>query len=186
MSAEDRTFDMAVEFALADTSIMAKWKVEKETAARKQADNWTTIRRRQAEAAELRVDIITLGSELYPLKAELAKYEYSNGIEGNTVVSTKHISDSINSKEWMIRHKTSSLRIAEEPLPAIIQPLPKGETAAMRILFFLYMPDVVRSFSTMCVVAQQMLLPSEAFTHTSEGESHLLFLRRRSPVIRNL
>ena len=186
LSAEDRTFDMAVEFALDNTSIMAKWKAEKETAARKQADNWTTIRRRQAEAAELREDIITLGSELHPLKAELAKYEYSNRIAGSTVVSTSLLRSSINHLEQKIRSKTSSLRSAEEPLPAIIQPLPKGETAAMRILFFLYMPDVVRSFSTMCMVAQQMLLPSPAFTHTLEGESHLIFLQHSSPVIHNL
>ena len=186
MSAEDRTFDMAVEFALDDTSIMAKWNTEKETAARKQADNWTTIRRRQAEAEEFRVDIRKIQRELAPLRAELAQYTHSNQIAGSTVVSTTHISDSINSKEWMIRHKTSSLRSAEEPLPAIIQPLPKGETAAMRILFFLYMPDVVRSFSTMCVVAQQMLLPFPAFIHTSEGKSRLFILQHSSPVIRNL
>ncbi|CAE7760321.1 unnamed protein product [Symbiodinium sp. CCMP2456] len=51
------------------------------------------------------------------------------------------------------------LKEAETPPAAVFQPLPEREDMAFAILFFLYMPELLRSLSRATILARQLLLP---------------------------
>jgi hypothetical protein len=53
----------------------------------------------------------------------------------------------------------NNLTAAETPPALILQPLPRGLTEAMKVLYFLHMPSAFISLLKLSVVAQQMLIP---------------------------
>ena len=164
LSIQDPTTNMALQFSRESAIIQKKWKQEEEAADTVQKKHWNQVRKLQAEAAELRILIAKCNVKLSDLLRKSSEMEILHPAYGYT-----HLSLEIQSARAKLSKLSGELAAAERPLPVIFQPLPKDEKTAMVILFFIYMPVELRIFSTICVVAQQMLLPQSPSTATQEG-----------------
>ena len=164
LSTQDPTSNMALQFSRENAIIQKKWKQEEEAADTVQTKHWNQVRKLQAEAAELRILIAKCNVKLSDLLRKSSEMEILHPAYGYT-----HLSLEIQSARAKLSKLSGELAAAERPLPVIFQPLPKDEKTAMVILFFIYMPVELRIFSTICVVAQQMLLPQSPSTATQEG-----------------
>jgi hypothetical protein len=58
-----------------------------------------------------------------------------------------------------MQRKKNEIEEAEQAPPAVIQPLPENRDKAMKVIFFLYMPDEFVYLSRLSYTAQQLLVP---------------------------
>jgi hypothetical protein len=65
------------------------------------------------------------------------------------------------------------LQEATTPPPSICVSLPKDDTKAYTVLFFLYMPSELSALARLSVMSQQMLLPDVTLAGQNFGEGQI-------------
>ena len=168
LSNQTPTMKLARMYSEGDILIEEIWSREQKAASEKQDAHWRRVRRLQAEADELRSSIRALNARLCDLHIDKSRILATHG--NWHVRSTDSDIDFVQKK---ISRVSKELAEAECPLSVVHQSLPKDRGVAMIILFFLYMPDDLRTYSTLCLIAQQMLLPLRTSFSTEQGMSIL-------------
>ena len=166
LSNQTPTMQLARMYSEGSILIGGIWSREQKAASEKQDAHWGQVRRLQAKAVELRSQIITLKVDLRDLIRGKSEME-----EGSGRYNCRYNDNEIEFVERVISQRSRALAEAERPLPLVHQSLPKDKGVAMIILFFLYMPDELHTYSTLCLIAQQMLLPLRASFSSQEGMS---------------
>ena len=166
LSNQTPTMKLARMYSEGNILIEEIWSREQKAASEKQDAHWRRVQSLQAEAKKLRRKIIDLNAELCVLNSEKSRMKTNH----SRYYSSKH-DERIDDVEQKISRESKALTQAERPLPVVHQSLPKDKSVAMIILFFLYMPDELRTYSALCLIAQQMLLPLHSSFSTQEGMS---------------
>jgi hypothetical protein len=129
---------------------------EKSDAAERVAKHWTEVKRKQALARRLREELGVLVNELEEANAHCvnleSRYGYNNYRNRDARDSRTDLSSRINSKE-------NEIEQAEKAPSAVVQPLPRHEDKAFKVLFFLYMNEEFQRLSRLSFLAQQLLVP---------------------------
>lgn len=177
---QTETFNMACQFCENDPAIQKIWIQEQTEAARKESAHWIEVQRKQNLAKKLRLQIKALTAEIAQFNIEIGNKQSDRDSRKVSVPSHRRlptlkypgddldlqlereiclIDSKINASFKTLNVAKRNLTAAETPPALILQPLPRGLTEAMKVLFFLHMPSAFQSLSKLSVVAQQMLIP---------------------------
>ena len=149
---QEPTLRMAETVAAESETIRSIWAQEQRDAENRRQVHWETVRMQQAEVRRLE-----------PIRADLEREEkererdayYCNRRYRHCI--PEHAA--LQSVRERLRNVEYQLQEALRPPAPVLQPLPQSESQAMRVLFFLHMPDHFQLLSRMSLTAQQMLLP---------------------------
>jgi hypothetical protein len=160
------TFQLAEEFVAACPQLTAVLEQQQRDAATRVEAHWQEVLRKQKRAAELRTEQNDINRKLSTERAKLDRLKldhpstwcsYSRRyIDSSEVVCQR---SSISRLESQLISVESSLASTLEPPEHVIQPLPKDRRLASRCVFFLHMPQPLRSLARLSFLAQQLLLP---------------------------
>ncbi|GLC47557.1 hypothetical protein PLESTB_000000900 [Pleodorina starrii] len=182
------TLDFAQEFASACPRLQGIWQQEHADAQARVDAHWRKVRSKQTLLAKLRnVLLAALQKAAAQLQEKLRKHKQEvnaaeaepREIDGGGLFAwfrggRRHIIDSnISSAKRRVqeveaaiadnkeRQRSIEAKImqSEAAPPPVIQPLPASRKLALRWLFFLHMPPLLRHLSRVSFLAQQMLLP---------------------------
>ncbi|CAN0245880.1 unnamed protein product, partial [Hapterophycus canaliculatus] len=165
------TFSLAANVARRSSQVRDIWKKEVIAAERRRGGHWTIVKALQKERIEIRgklrvskrkLQVQDSSLERATAVREMESCDCSDGRFG--VLTCDRCEDMATASRACDATKreiaTFERRLKEtETIPPVFQPLPKDETAAYQVLFFLHMPEVFRSLAHLSFQAQQMLLP---------------------------
>ncbi|CAN0501285.1 unnamed protein product, partial [Discosporangium mesarthrocarpum] len=146
---------------------MTVWRKEQDNAERRREGHWHEVRRKQDLAASLRTIIANLKQRLHGEEHVLRekKTRHCKCLKMYSTckrcLSVEVARQEVEGTKKTISAETRSLQEAERSPVGVIQPLPAEEGKALQVLFFLYMPLILRQLSRLSFMAQQMLLPQK-------------------------
>ena len=148
------------------------YKHERKDAKTRVKKHWEEVQRKQECAKMLRAELHLLEIDLNEAKRDIEEakaaykaacdpdasyWENQNRCELSELRKCQAQYSSIKSKKW---EKEEEIRNAEISPAPVIQPLPKDRKKAMRVLFFLYMPEEFGVLARLTFISQQLLSPS--------------------------
>jgi hypothetical protein len=155
---------MAYQFASEDARLTRCWEVEKSAASQREKEHWEEVLRKQGLARQLRSEIKSREDEKLTL---LRKIEENWNSSNEVLRQLRRRCDEVSNR---LSALASELNSAEKPPPPVIQPLPSEEKKALKVLFFMHMPQRFRSLSRLSFTCQQMLIPrSDSYFKATEG-----------------
>jgi hypothetical protein len=179
----EATFNAAVEFGANDPAVQAILQQETLDADTRIDQHWKEVLAKQAEVERLNALIVDAQSDITRITYELLlmpdseKFDTETKYRGtyphhtsyeeksNSALHTLKL-DAISARETQIRaHKAAVTETEKVPTP-VIQPLPEDDKAALKILFFMFMPEHLRALARFSFMAQQALLP-RSFTQST-------------------
>ena len=157
----DCTFDLASLHSNRSPDTQALWKLEQTAAATRKAEHWRIVLEKQAKLRTLDQELATSESRLSSARRARDCYHrpaHWTSNDNNTKWR-KHDSE-VDTYSAEVAQTEAHIRSTEIPPPAIFQPLPQSQAAAMPVVFFLTMPTHFQVLSRLSFTAQQQLLPS--------------------------
>jgi hypothetical protein len=124
------TFSMAEEYAQSSTQLVATWKEQQAAAEKRKDEHWQKVLEKKESSATLQARLIR---QKAAEKSALHDYHHDDG-EYSTYAAAQRARASTE----------TSLEHAQAPPSPVFQPLPRGHSSALRWLFFLYMPPMLR------------------------------------------
>jgi len=166
---DDATIDLARRYAYADPSIQETWRVEQAAAVERQAQHWRDVLAKQQHLRQLDAKLQEETRDRDSAQAKLNRLNKPRNGWKNPTSKAEDILYSSAKSELDIRENTVSwttqvIRAAESPPSPVKQPLPFEASAAMPVLFLLFMPEEYCVLSRLSFTAQQMLLPGDNIT----------------------
>lgn len=163
------TFYFAEEYGRSDSSLQEVWSKEKAEAAERQDKHFNEVKEKQRRArvirqeiSELELTISLLEAERATKDAELAEVAYGTQFSATRLWLHREkdgLSREITQEGLKLGNAQTRLKEAEKAPPPVFQPLPRNESLAMRMIFFIYMPNDLRTLSWLSFSGQQMLVP---------------------------
>ena len=170
----DATFELAATVGHRCRRLQNIWGDEIKAAKTRQDNHWEEVKRKKLECAKLRRKICVLEAKLFIQReqARLATMAHKTDCpHRHRYHASCHFAEcemrqkaesaerACSSTEKDIRDEQSALAIAMKIQP-VLQPLPKDESSALSVIFFLFMPEEFRALSLLSFMAtQQMRLP---------------------------
>ena len=117
--------------------------------------HWNGVGRKQNLARKLRVeknDLDCMQKRKYDEAQSYVRYGYKTD-------RGKKALDEVKTIHSRIQDKTNQIKEAESAPTPVIQPLPNSEEKAMKVLFFMFVPDEFIFLSRVTFPAQTLLLP---------------------------
>ena len=169
------TLSFALRFAEQSPALLKIWEEEVEAAENRETKQWEKVIAKQTEVMQLNKKLNELNDELnYLQEKELGnEFKESEALRLKTYrfnlwSQWNHSNSQIMNVEEKISATSLSLKKARRPPEPIFQPLPRSRNEALRILFFLHMPDELKLLARMAISARQIILPNEDFlSHTA-------------------
>jgi hypothetical protein len=122
---------------------------EKEDAKLRVTKHWQEVDRKQRLVRRLRNELTGLA----------INYEEAEAKRMSMSSPTQSVRDARRAAKSAVKKKEREIVNAERaPLP-VIQPLPRSDHNALKVLFFLYMSEEFKILSQLSLVAQQLLVP---------------------------
>ena len=176
----DATFELAATVGHRCRRLQKIRKDEMKAAKTRKDNHWEEVNRKKLECAKLRRKICDLEANL-SIQREQARlatmahqtdcphryYSYLASCrfaECEMRQKAESAERACSSTEKDLRDEQSALAIAMKVQP-VLQPLPKDESSALSVIFFLFMPEEFRALSLLSfMAAQQMRLPRKWLT----------------------
>ena len=162
--AQETTLKFALHFASQSDDLKKIWQEEHKAANKREEDRWEEIKRKKNEVERLKKKLNNQENQRDSLKSKRESYDYWSR-------KYDELTDSIKELDSAIRSTESCLSSEKIPPDPIFQPLPRDEESALRILFFLHMPEVLKILSRLAISAQQILCPIDDFCRHSALDS---------------
>ena len=183
------TFDMAQKYG--EHFFTDLWIEERENATKREENYWAEVTRKKNLASNLRDEINDLESRM--LEARKNQKQAKNKLQICKTNHSIYCAESSHNSLQCIRHwenesaqvdacdaavqdlessidgKKKALSIALKAPNPIIQPLPRNKNMAMRVLFFLHMPDLFKHLSRISMTSAQSLIPRVSDIYTADG-----------------
>ena len=139
------------------------WDEEKSYAFEREKSHWDEVSSRQKLASDIRLKIRNLENELSnaKIKKRDVKRDHEKSSNRDQSLSSQlgNLTKEIASLRSEIKTGNNELRnVLKAPKP-VIQPLPKNQSDAMKVLFFLHMPELFQHLSCLSMSAAQSLIP---------------------------
>ena len=161
--------DKTVEFAAATAGkldeIVKAWDVEQRHAAGRRDAHWAEVQKKRAQVETLRAQLKTAESAVADAKLNFDKAPHCAlwPFASNPERAANRVRLALEQKLQACRATESDLKqklAAALTAPALVtQPLPSDHDRALAVLFFLYMPTVLRMLSQLSFEAQAALMP---------------------------
>jgi len=186
------TFDCAVQLGESSTQCGEQLRElllnEQIAAASRRDAHWKKVQKKQREAADLRGQISRQESQINTTVNLLAvERMYHTDWRGKSQYNENHgtLERKLATERLRLSSLQNKLQEALRPPPALIQPLPSEQSAALQWLFFLHMDTVaphLRVLSRISFLAQQaLMLPCDDST-----KGHLKVCVRASVCIQGI
>jgi hypothetical protein len=169
------TLEIAESVARRTSGIMDTWQKEQVDARQREAYYLAEVQRRKSKVAQLKQDLEVAQRNL---REEKQRY-YAEGYR--SYYHTQHLQQKVNG----LTSEIEELKKAPAP---VYQPLPRSESLALRVLFFLFMPPIFQKLGEISCLSQDLLLPSTSAVSTPLWKSYYLQHRKDylgSPVSSN-
>jgi hypothetical protein len=160
----DQTFCFAEAFARSDTILQRIWEQEKSDAESRMNKHWEEVSRKKDRAEKLRKEISDLNRQLANAEADLAneRSDYNRRRRYDQYASNSEVcrcQARVQSLKSAIGSREGTLKTVLKAPSPVCQPLPRGDSRALRWLFFLHMSSSLRVLATLSFTGQQMLMP---------------------------
>ncbi len=162
------TFEFALDFGKNDDTLQTIWTQCKQSADRRVSEHLEKVAGKRLQQSALKLEISALEDKLRIQKAELDSIVQYNR-HGHVCAEHNKQSRVVSVTTQQLSSSRERKINVEKMPPCVIQPLPSDQNRALRILFFLHMPEHLRVLSRISVMAQQMLLP-RSFVHFTVGK----------------
>jgi len=138
--------------AFSERYLMDELKMERENASKRRDLHWEAVRRKQDEILRMKAELVKMQAELLSLENKLTRLDSRSQIN--------KVNELIYSENVRIAKKQNEIERAEKsPPPVIVETLPRDDSEAKKVLFFLKMPVVFRVLAQVSFMAQNVLLP---------------------------
>lgn len=161
------TLLFAEAFAKGSDTMAGILKTEQIIANERRASHWEIVRKNQQTLQAYRRDLVNEKARVRALESEHSSakedrdcvYRHSSDwYKLNSDCSA--IYDRLYSAKQSVQSTEASIIHWGKPISPLVHPLPKDDTLALKWIFFLYMPELLRKLSRMTFLAQQLLIPT--------------------------
>lgn len=168
LSDPDPTLEFAEKYSRESIEITKIQELERQEADKRTELRWAEILKKKRKAAKLKSEIaketLQLTSWKRTLEEEREKSRIANTgrIRRQYWYTTREEDEAqrkVSQIETTIQDLNGKLKQVLKAPPQIKQPLPKNQDLSYRVLFFLYMPKILRRLAEFGCEAQRMLLP---------------------------
>ncbi len=163
LRSEDSSFVFALQAAVLDEQILRVLKEETASAATRLDSHWQQVQQAKVRLAELRMQLADLRKKEDESNLAYDRCSYNSALL--LALRNNALSQRV-SKEEEVKRASSA------PLP-LVQPLPSDRAKALCVLFFLFMPPILRVLARFSFMAQQMLVPRPAAQQKKDVLEHL-------------
>ena len=146
--------EYALKYAQQSNSMNERHEVELNNVNRRKEKHWQQVQQKKTQAASIRTEIDTVDVEITALQERLDWLYCQRYRHGNKIyVCQRDLNRSQNRKNDLNRELGGVL----QPPHPVITPIPQKRDTALRVIFFLEMPETMNQLSQLCYESQSML-----------------------------
>ena len=160
LNSGDATFTLAADFAEANVEMVKIWDAENKAAAARDTVYKATVQAKKDCISRMLRELCELKRQLSNTEFALRTHPDKHVVSYKRGPEYRSLENSVVALQAQISEKESDIEREESPPKPIWHPLPRSKHNAMKLIFFLFMPQEFRSMSRMIFMAQQRLVPA--------------------------